>query len=256
LLVLDALSEIDSKLFSNKLKGVTKEIHDLMDERAVNQQRLKDLQDQIAKPERRSVLDMILDSIGTIKDRNKDIETRLNILDGLEDETEELLIEGLATLSERFGGNSLNDKETRKKLRDIIQRVVTRIEILPFKESNNTTTALLCIGLTDGTKRICFLNPIDLPNSNRVVLYDGSNKPIITMNRYGLVLYSFYHKGRTAPKTFYLVSDGKRVPDKNIDGVLQIRNQIFNHMRSKECRKWQLIDVNTIYGYSDHADDF
>ena len=250
-LILDALSEIDGKTFKKKSKGVVAERRGLMDERVSIDAQMQKLTSQLSDPRHFVISDTILESIVRLKDRQRDIEVRLEQIEVIEEDIDSEAIEGLRSVSDIFGVNGVGDNERRKKIRDILPHIVRRIEAIPLKAANREVMALIAIDLADDTRRLCLMRTQKRLNFSKVLLIDGNRKPILSVTKSGNVFYPKTHRGRDHEKVGIIV-DGKspRDPDVRLRLILHFKQagkQLVDMLRSKEPKKWQKINLTTIF---------
>lgn len=250
-LILDALSEIDGKTFKKNAKGVVAERRVLMDEIVALDAQMQKLTSQLSDPRHFAISDTILDSIVRIKDRMRDIDGRIDQLVELDEDIDSQAIEGLRSVSDIFGPNGSGDTERRKQIRDILPHIVRRIEVMPLKASNREVMALIAIDLADDTRRLCLMRNQKRLSCNKVLLIDGNRKPILSVTKSGNVFYPRTHKGRDHTKVGIIV-DGKSPRDPDVRRRLILRfkqsgNELIDMLKSKQPKKWQKINLTTIF---------
>jgi hypothetical protein len=258
-LMLEALSELDERTFARKSSGIKKEQLQLRDELVVLDKQMKTISNQMANPKYFSITDTLLDNLARLKDREKDVEERLERLEVTAPIEKERIVEGLRTISTICGSDSTDKRTRRKELREIIPHIVKRIEVLPLKKSNRTVVALICIDLSDGTRRILWMEK-QKPKPPRTLLADKSGKPILLHTADGTILFSRLHEGRSREKGLALFINGKPhgIKDqeklKELLGALSaLPKIIFRKLSTKETQKWKKVDLRTIFNYDYHG---
>ena len=111
--------------------------------------------------------------------------------------------------------------------------------------------ALIAIDLADDTRRLCLMRTQKRLNFSKVLLIDGNRKPILSVTKSGNVFYPKTHRGRDHEKVGIIV-DGKspRDPDVRLRLILHFKQagkQLVDMLRSKEPKKWQKINLTTIF---------
>jgi DNA invertase Pin-like site-specific DNA recombinase len=250
-LILDALSEIDGKTFKKKAKGVVAEKRGLIDERLAIEAQLQKLKSQLSDPRHFSITETILDSVTRLNDRLADMESRIQLLEVIDEDIGSNAIEGLRSVADIFGENGKGDVSRRKQIRDILPHIVRRIEVIPLKAANREVLALIAIDLADDTRRLCLMRKQNLRVANKVLLIDGNRKPVLAATKNGYIFYPKTYPGRELKKVAVLV-DGKIPSDREggrklIAYFAQAPKDVRDLLRAKEPRKWQKIDLTTIY---------
>jgi hypothetical protein len=250
-LILDALSEIDGKTFKKKAKGLVAEKRVLKDESAVIYAQLQKLKAQLSDPRHFNISDTILDSIGRLTDRQKDIKARLESLDAMDEDIEVKAIEGLRNVCEIFGENGIGDVSRRKQIRDILPHIVRRIEVIQLKATNREVLALVLIDLADDTRRLCLLRNQKWFKPSKALLIDANRKPLVAVTKNGNIFYPKTHPGRDLSKVTVIV-DGRTPRDSDkrkvlIEKLKKPQKELMYMIRAKEPKKWQRIDLTTIF---------
>ena len=256
-LLLNAISEIDQSSFELPSINSDHQRTELELELAGINEQIKDCNRKIRDDKLFRIRDTVFSLLNELEERKADNEQRIRLLEDIPTLSNQSIVEGLRDLSKYLKqGGVDHEKESRRKLRDIIPHYVKRIEVLPFKRPNRQINAIGIIELISGSKRLVHLATHKKLPMEKVLYTDKNKIPICIATRFGTVFYPKHYRERvidTERKGLVCRAYAKGKEYKARKGhdnsIFRLPSLLFKQVRHqlKTSRHWGKIDLSKFF---------